>query len=194
MRVNHIPPRWVSRTTPSAMKRVRARPCQPQCGRAPHTHATCRRGAELRARTIWIGVFGAVASADRLPLPVSAIRAGWQMVARAHVDLVAALRAFVSAGAHVAAGGDWVSHVVFPCVDDAISLAFRRPVKPGSRGRAPPSRTRDDDRRPGKAGFARRRARRRLPPTGDRAYGPRRVAQRRAAEVPAFPACSTWSR
>src|SRR3954468_14311557 len=57
-----------------------------------------------------VGVVGRVAAALRAPAAVVALRAWRQVLRRADVELVAAVRAGVGAGAGVAAGGDGFGH------------------------------------------------------------------------------------
>jgi hypothetical protein len=66
-----------------------------------------RPGLVVRVRVV-----DAVAAGDRLPLAVAAGRAGRKVLGRAHLDLVAAARAFVGAGGHVASGRNRIGHVL----------------------------------------------------------------------------------
>src|SRR4051812_7826765 len=65
----------------------------------------------VSAAALGVGILGAVAAAERVPLAVVAAWARRQVLGRADLQLVAAVGALVGAGRDVAAGWDWFRHV-----------------------------------------------------------------------------------
>ena len=80
--------------------------------------------------SVRIGVFRAVPPADGVPLSVAAFRARRQAVDRAHVDLIAAVRAAIRPGRHVASGWNWIRHLSHLLVVSRILSPAGKVLKP----------------------------------------------------------------
>src|SRR3954451_17707204 len=77
----------------------------------------------MRLRPVRIRIVFRIASADRLVLAVAAVRAGREMLRRAHVDGGAAVRALVRAGGDVASGGTG-SAMRVPLTSSMLAYAY----------------------------------------------------------------------
>ena len=79
----------------------------------------------LERLVVRVRIVDAVAAGHRLPLAVTTRGAGWKVLRRTNVDLVAAVGALVSAGRNVTAGGNRVSHGVLLGSRGVVVLPFR---------------------------------------------------------------------